>query len=229
MPMTLGAVSRIAPFVAGVALLSCRSNDRERSAESPISKGPAAISPTGAGASPPELMSEGPAPSASDNPSRTFPPPWCERAGPESTRIDVINAIANDYFVETTSTCSTAGLTISFTLVQRMSWLGYLIDFTFLLTGCPLDLIDEQPVIGGLSEFGIANTSVVGVERGLLGPDDVESLISMYVRHFGDALQLTPEDRTTLYEFLADTAEDEIDPESSLTLSTCPDGEPASP
>ncbi len=173
-------------------------------------------SPAAAEEAPETPVAEG----ADASAAASFPPPWCERTGPEGgARIDTVIGIADNYWFDLSNDCETAGLTDAFSSDQGMEWLGYLTEYTYLLTGCPLE--GAQPTGGGLAVFGLANTPVVGGTRGPLGRGDANLLIDKYVVSFGDGLQLTPAERETLRAYLQSSAEPEIDPLASATLSTC--------
>lgn len=151
--------------------------------------------------------------------SRSFPPDWCGLISVDG-ELNRIISVAGGYVVDVTDDCATAGLTQSFSLAQRMDWVAYLVDYTYLIAGCPLD---EQPDDSGLSVFGPANTAVVGVERGPLGFDDIDRLTAMYVRRYGDAANLAGDQRQLLADYLLTTASSDIDPNASNSLSICPD------
>jgi len=148
------------------------------------------------------------------------PPDWCSRISVDGG-LEWVIAVAQSYALDVASDCQTAGLTQSFSDAQRRRWVGYLIEYTYQLAGCPLD---EPPSEGGSAVFGLANTPVAGVRRAPLGRDDVERLMTFYMARVGVALCLTADERQTLADFLWDAAVNDIDPGVSSTLSVCPRG-----
>jgi hypothetical protein len=103
---------------------------------------------------------------------------------------------------------------------------NYLIGYTYLLTGCPLLV---EPVLGGIRAFGPANLSAIGAYRAALGRDDAKLLVDKYVGVFAGYLDLEAEHRQAVEAHLRQTAESEIDPLLSATLSTCGDAMAGAP
>jgi hypothetical protein len=86
------------------------------------------------------------------------------------------------------------------------------------MMGCP---VYEDPVAGGISAFGPANTAVLGVNRPALGRDDVTHLIDFYLAAFVQERSLSVDDQERLSAYLWKAAEPEIDPGATAVLSRC--------
>jgi hypothetical protein len=158
---------------------------------------------------------------ALQEPEAVFPFHWCERTDTdEFDSIDVIGTVSDAYFVDQRRDCRTAGLTASLPRDKNAAWLSYLFNYTNAMTGCPL--IYDPPPQGGINAFGPANTPVLGIPRPTLGRDDVALLIEKYSLAFSDALELSDSERAAVEAHLWRTAESEMDPASSNTLSICP-------
>ncbi len=152
----------------------------------------------------------------------SFPPAWCDRAGEGQEPLNAARRIADAYYVQTRDDCRFAELFSGLSEDQRPMWLSYLVEYTYLMTGCTLEGFFE--VMGqGLSVFGPANTPIVGGARPSLGAGDVAALIELFVQLFGDELQLTAEERVILAEHLRVVAQSQIDSSAFDALSRCPD------
>lgn len=147
----------------------------------------------------------------------SFPGPWCPDAAENAALVAAIN-IASAYWRAQMLDCQTVALTARFSARQGTRWLNYLVDYTYSMMGCPLD---GDPLGGGISAFGPANISVLGINRPALGRDDVAHLITLYVAAFVRERSLSEEDEERLNAHLWTVAEAEIDPGTTAVLSRC--------
>lgn len=144
---------------------------------------------------------------------------WCARTGSDiGMAAQTAVMIALSYWGVQEEDCRTAGLTSDLTFDEGTLWLDYLAGYTYLLMGCPLL---GEPVPGGISAFGPANTAARRANISGLGRDDAALLISQYVEPFSLEVQLDAVQRDALEALLWEAAEAEIDPMATATLSTC--------
>jgi hypothetical protein len=154
--------------------------------------------------------------------NEAFPFDVCERAGePPFTQIRVMYGIASDYEAKRWADCRTQGLTPLLDERKTERWLGYLINYSMAMSGCPLTL---GPAEGGILTFGPANTQAIDMTRPRLGRDDAGLLLDQYLGSFAEALQLSDEERSSMQTYLWSTAEHEIDSQASAVLSRCEPG-----
>jgi hypothetical protein len=157
----------------------------------------------------------------------SFPGRWCPNDGASANlAFGAAAVIAGEYSQAQLADCRTSGLTDGLSERQSDRWRSYLVNYTYLMMGCPIatDLVD-----GGISVFGPANTRAVAVDRAALGRDDMVLLIHHYVSAFVNELSLSNEDRVRLDDYLWKVAEPEIDPEAARSrLSRCRDAGAAS-
>jgi hypothetical protein len=151
----------------------------------------------------------------------SFPGRWCPNDGASANlAFGAAAVIAGEYSQAQLADCRTSGLTYRLTERQSDRWRSYLVNYTYLMMGCPIstDLVDD-----GISVFGPANTQAVDGDRPALGRDDMALLIDQYVFAFANELSLSNDDRARLNDYLWTVAEVEIDPEATRGLSRCRD------
>lgn len=144
---------------------------------------------------------------------------FCSRAGePPFQQLMVMLSIANGYDASRRDDCRTQGLMPPLAPAQQERWLAYLVNYSMALAGCPLT---RGPAPGGIFVFGPANTRAIGLDRPLLGVDDVERLIQSYLNEFASALRLSGTERAAVEAHLWSVAQPEIDSNVSAILSQC--------
>lgn len=212
--------SATAAVAAFVGLCACSQKPKDSAAA--VGLYPAPVGSSVAEAAP---AAEAPLPPA-EPPSRAsasesrFPPwDWCARTGSDDGYTTAYD-IADDYWTDQEEDCHTAGLTLNGLMGPDdfRDWFSYLIGYTYLLLGCPLV---EEPVEGGTSAFGPANTPVLGKARPLLSRAEVTLLIEFYEKEFFARAQLSPEEEALLDSYLWQTAKAQIGADSLKGLSTC--------
>jgi hypothetical protein len=133
---------------------------------------------------------------------------------------------ADAYWTAITEDCAVLGLTADLTRDEQSDLFNYLVEYAFLFTGCPLE---HEPLEGGLSVFGPAHLEFAGLASPALGADDARRLSEKFAVALVTMLGLTESDRAAIDRVLAQTAEQQIDPNSSAVLWQCPLSAPDAP
>ena len=154
-----------------------------------------------------------------------FPGAWCPDAGGNVVvGFGAAVRLASVYWLAQMQDCETAGLTDQMSDRQGDDWLDYLINYTYLMMGCPVGAdapVDVDQVEGGILAFGPANLAAIGLEQPRLGRDDVARLITQYVAAFVAELGLSSADETQLTAQLWSVAEPAIASDIAAGLSRC--------
>jgi hypothetical protein len=204
-------------FSVLIAVLGCDHRDTTSLQNSGALQGDDIPVPNGGGGAAPQ--DDDPSLEGAQRDPGVFPADWCARLGVNSFETsEAIFTIAADYFVEQSQNCRTAGLTPALSTDQGADWLNYLYGFTNAMSGCPYLY---EPIEGGMRVFGPANIAAIGLQRSLLGRDDVQVLIGMYLSHFAQPFQLSDVEFAAVEAYLWRIAEPEIDPDATEVLSTC--------
>ena len=219
-------IARWAPISPALALgLACRNDVGSVPTAATLDEEPSAPAGSVQVSGVRESPSSGAALAAGQGPAEepsSFPAHWCPRAGAtEQEWVATVTEIAKNYSAATDQDCETQGLTAAFDHQNRTDWRNYLVSYSLLMAGCPLLF---GPVDGGILAFGPGNTVAIGVPRPPLGKDDAALLIERYTAAFAAALDLQPEQADAVTTHLWQTAQAQIDPAASETLSVCPTG-----
>jgi hypothetical protein len=154
-----------------------------------------------------------------------FPGAWCpDGDGNVVVGFGAALRLASVYWLAQMRDCETAGLTDQMSDRQSSDWLDYLVNYTYLMMGCPVGsnaLVDVDQVDGGILAFGPANVAAIGLEQPRLGREDVANLITRYVAAFVAELGLSPADEAQLSAHLWSVADPAIAPGIAAGLSRC--------
>jgi hypothetical protein len=189
-------------------------NAPQRSAASATTEGsePAPLSAPDASAAKEAPLSEEPAPAGVFG-------DWCARLGLHiDDAYDASIDAADAYWTAMSEDCAASGLVAGLSDDQAGDWFNYLIEYSYLFTGCPLV---QDPPEGGLSVFGPAYFADIGLESPKLGRDDARRLSDYFTDALVTMLGLTDSDRTAVERVLSRAAEQQIDPGLSAVLSQC--------
>jgi hypothetical protein len=131
---------------------------------------------------------------------------------------DVSIDAADAYWTAITEDCEVLGLTSRLSDEQQGDWFIYLVEYSYLFTGCPLV---QEPPEGGLAAFGPAHLESAGLASPALGAEDARRLSEHFSSALVTMLGLTDSDREAVERELARSAREQIDPSLSTTLSEC--------
>lgn len=131
---------------------------------------------------------------------------------------DVSIDTADAYWTAISEDCAAAGLIAGLSDDEQGDWFEYLIEYSYLFTGCPLKY---SPPEGGLSVFGPAYFGDLGLASPQLGRDDTRRLSDDFTSALVKMLALTDSDRAAVERVLAKAALQQLDPSLSGVLSQC--------
>jgi hypothetical protein len=144
---------------------------------------------------------------------------WCARMGLSiDDGYDVSIDAADAYWTAVSEDCACSGLISGLNDDQQGDWFNYLIEYSYLFTGCPLT---QDPPQGGLAVFGPAYFGDLDLESPRLGRDDVLRLSEDFTSALVTMLGLSDSDRAAVERVLASSAEQQLDPGLSGVLSQC--------
>jgi hypothetical protein len=219
----LVSADEVAAEVDQIPLLpSAQAPAADRAAGPKPAPGSAAGSTVG---SEPMAVARPAAPAAKDAPSSSEPAAagvfgdWCARMGLHvDDAYDACIDTADAYWTAMSEDCAAAGLISGLSDDEAGDWFNYLIEYSYLFTGCPLQ---QDPPQGGLSAFGPAYFADLGLESPQLGRDDARRLSEYFTDALVTMLGLTDGDRAAVERVLARAAEQQIQPGLSGVLSQC--------
>jgi hypothetical protein len=134
-------------------------------------------------------------------------------------RSDNLTDVAYFYGFRLADSCATSRLTQALTTAQLADWINYLLNYSSALFDCGLIY---SPLPGGIDQFGLSNTDVVGVPSPALGPDDAEALTALYLEICETQLGISQADLVTVRGQLERAAANRVDAALSAQLSECP-------
>jgi hypothetical protein len=144
----------------------------------------------------------------------------CLLAGADEVeRSDNLTDVAYFYGLRLADSCATRRLTQALSEGQLADWINYLFNYSSALFGCGLVF---SPLPGGIDQFGLSDTDVVGVPSPMLGPDDAEVLTALYLDVCVSVLGVSQAALTEIRSQLERAAAESRVVSSSGRLSVCP-------
>ncbi len=163
--------------------------------------------------------SAGPAPLSPTRPAPTYSATCLLMGADEVERSDNLTNIGYFYGMGLRESCVTSRLTQALSEDQFIDWIGYLINYSSAIFECGLAF---SPLPGGIDQFGLSNTDVVGVPSPMLGADDADALVNLYLAVCSEQLGIDPGALVQVRSQLERSAANRVDPSISAQLSECP-------